>query len=90
MKELSMGVLTGIEEGIGCFNSLLTIDRNAKRVYLSFTRTKYAENFDKIKSETCSALPLTEVLMNCTAWARNRNQSAGPGRYCDFGGVGDK
>jgi hypothetical protein len=90
MKELSMGVLTGIEEGTGYFNSLLTIDRNAKRIYLSFTRTKYAENFDKIKSETCSALPLTEVLMNCTAWARNRNQSAGPGRYCDFGGVGDK
>lgn len=89
MKELSKGVLTGIEEGTGCFNSLLTIDRNAKRIYLSFTRTKYAENFDKIKSGTCGALPRTEVLMNCTAWARNRNQSAGPGRYCDFGGVGD-
>ena len=90
MKQLSKGVLTGIEEGTGCFNMLLTIDKNAKRVYLSFTRTRYADNFDKIKSVTCNAQPRTQVLMNCTSWARLRNPGAGAGRYCDFGGVGDK
>src|SRR5262249_38707705 len=42
MKELQRGVLTGIETSTGCFNSILTIDRNTKRVYLSFTRTAYA------------------------------------------------
>jgi hypothetical protein len=89
MKELSKGVLTGIEEGTGCFNTMLTIDRNAKRIYLSFTRTKYADNYDKISSSTCNAQPRTQVLMNCTSWARNRNPKAGPGRYCDFGGVGE-
>jgi hypothetical protein len=32
VKELQKGVLTGIEESTGCFNTLLTIDRNTKRV----------------------------------------------------------
>jgi len=90
MKELSRGVFTGIEDGTSCFNTMLTIDRNAKRIYLSFTRTKYADNFDKVKSGTCRSLPRTEVLMNCTAWARMRSQGATPGRYCDFLGSGDK
>jgi len=89
MKELQKGVLTGIEESTGCFNTLLTIDRNTKRVYMSFTRTKSADNYDKIRPGTCSALPRTEVLMNCTAWARSR-KGGGPPRYCDFSSSGDK
>jgi len=88
MKPLQKGVITGFEESTSCFNSVLMIDRNTKRVYLSFTRTKYADNYDKIKPGTCGALPRTQVLMNCTAWARSRK--SGPPRYCDFSGSSDK
>jgi hypothetical protein len=88
MKQLQKGILTGFEESSGCFNTILTIDRNTKRVYLSFTRTKSADNYDKIKPGTCGALPPTEVLMNCTAWARSRK--GGPPRYCDFSSSSDK
>jgi hypothetical protein len=50
MKELQKGILAGIKEGsTSCFNTMLTIDRNTKRVYLSFARTKYADNYDEIK-----------------------------------------
>jgi hypothetical protein len=90
MKQLQKGVLTGFEaESSGCFNTLLTIDRNTKRVYMSFTRTKSADNYDKIKLGTCGALPPTEVLMNCTYWPRSRKAGAPP-RYCDFGDSSDK
>jgi hypothetical protein len=89
MKQLQKGILTGFEESTSCFNSMLTIDRNAKRVYLSFTRTKSADNYDKIKPGTCGALPRTEVLMNCTSWARSR-KGGGPSRYCDFSSSSDK
>jgi hypothetical protein len=89
MRQLQKGVLVGADDSTGCFNTMLTIDRNTKRVYLSFTRTKYADHFDKIKAGTCGHLPPTEVLMNCTAYPRMRNQGA-PARYCDFSGSGDK
>jgi hypothetical protein len=88
MKELQKGILTGIEESTGCFNALLTIDKNTKRVYMAFTRTKYADNYDRIKPGTCGALPRTQVIMNCTSWARSRK--GGPPRYCDFSGSSDK
>jgi hypothetical protein len=89
MKELQKNTLIGVEESTGCFNTLLSIDRNAKRVYQSFTRTKYADNFDKIRPETCGRLPPTEVLMNCTYWPRSRKAGAPP-RYCDFSSSSDK
>jgi hypothetical protein len=90
MKELQKNTLIGIEEeSTSCFNTLLTIDRNTKRVYQSFTRTKYADNFDKIKPGTCGTLPRTEVLMNCTYWPRGRKPGAPP-RYCDFSSSSDK
>jgi hypothetical protein len=90
MKELQKGILAGAEEGsTSCFNTMLTIDRNTKRVYLSFTRTKYADNYDKIKPSTCGVPPRTEVLMNCTSWARSR-KGGGPPRYCDFSSSSDK
>jgi hypothetical protein len=49
MKELQKGILTGMEDfaSTGCFNTMLTIDRTTKRVYLSFTRTKFADDYDK-------------------------------------------
>src|SRR5262249_9470833 len=85
MKELQKGVLTGMEENSSaCYNTILTIDRNTKRVYLSFTRTKSADNIDKIKPGTCGMLPRTEVLMNCTAYPRLRKHLQTPSRYCDF------
>jgi len=89
MKQLQKGILVGADDSTTCWNTLLTIDRNTKRVYLSFTRTKFADNFDKIRPGTCGALPRTEVLMNCTSWARSRKAGAPP-RYCDFSKSSDK
>jgi hypothetical protein len=90
MKQLQKGILAGVEEGsTSCFDTMLTIDKNTKRVYLSFTRTKYADNYDKIKPGTCGVPHRTEVLMNCTSWARSR-KGAGPPRYCDFSSSSDK
>jgi hypothetical protein len=88
MKELQKSTLVGIEESTTCFNTLLTIDRSAKRIYQSFTRTKYADEIDKRRPGTC-ALPRTQVLMNCTHWPRGRKPGAPP-RYCDFSGSRDK
>ncbi len=90
MKELQKGVLTGITESAACINTMLTIDRNAKRVYMSFTRTKEADNYDKIVPGTCGMLPRTQVLMNCTGWPRVRKQGQTPPRYCDFSSSNDK
>ena len=96
MKELQKGVLTGMETSSSlCYNTMLTIDRNTKRVYMSFTRTKEADNADKIRPGSCT-LPRTQVLMNCTGWPRIRkNKQAGaqgrtPPRYCDFSSSSDK
>jgi hypothetical protein len=87
MKELQKGILTGIEiDTAVCINSMLTIDRNTKRVYLSFTKTKDADKYEKV----CGSLPRTEVLMNCTAYPRLRKQGLTPPRYCDFTGYNDK
>jgi hypothetical protein len=95
MKELQKGVFTGMEDSTNCWNTTLTIDRNTKRVYASFTRTKYADNYDKIRPGTCGALPRTQVLMNCTGWPRIRKQGRTPQgqtppRYCDFSSSSDK
>jgi hypothetical protein len=92
MKELQKGVLTGMESSssTNCFNTILTTDTNAKRVYLSFTRTKYADNYDKISPGTCGMPRRTQVLMNCTAWPRIRKGGQTPPRYCDFSSSRDK
>jgi hypothetical protein len=91
MKEVQKDVLVGVDDSTNCYQTMLTIDRNTKRVYRSFTRTKYADNFDKIKSGICGASRPIEVLMNCTAWAKNRKtDGAAPSRYCDFGGMNSK
>ena len=90
MKELQKGVLAGIAETAACINTMLTIDRNAKRIYLSFTKTKDADKYDKIRPDTCGSLPLTDVLMNCTGWPRIRKQGGTPPRYCDFSSYSDK
>jgi hypothetical protein len=90
MKELQKGSLVGMGSSGACYNTILTIDRNAKRVYLSFTRSKEADNIDKIKSGTCGMPPRTQVLMNCTGWARIRKHGQAPPRYCDFSSSSDK
>jgi hypothetical protein len=93
MKELQRGVLTGMEESSSaCFNTILTIDRNTKRVYRSFTKTTSADKYDQIRSGTCGMLPPTQVLMNCTAYPRMRKlrqQGQVPPRYCDFSSYDD-
>jgi hypothetical protein len=93
MKELQQGILTGMESfaSTSCYNTTLTIDRNTKKVYLSFTRTQSADRYDKI-TPTCGVAPRTEVLMNCTGWPRIRRLKQGqvPPRYCDFSSSSDK
>jgi hypothetical protein len=92
MKELQNGVLAGMEPlpSTSCYNTILTIDRNAKRVYISFTRTEYADNYDRTKPGTCGAPPRTQVLMNCTGWPRSRKHGQTPPRFCDFSSSSDK
>ena len=92
MKELQTGILSGMEPlgSTSCYDSLLTINRNTKKVSMSFSRTKYADNYDKTTAGTCGAAPHTQVLMNCTAWAKIRNKGQTPPRYCDFSSSGDK
>jgi len=91
MKELQKGILAGVDDSTSCYQSMLTIDRNTKRVYLSFTRTKYADNYDRIRAGTCGSAPRTQVLMNCTAWPKLRKkQGTAPSRYCDFSSSSDK
>ena len=92
MKELQRGILTGMEAGSSaCYNSILTIDRNTQRVYMSHTRTKEADNLDRIRPGICAMSPRTQVLMNCTAWPRLRKGSQQTvARYCDFSSSSDK
>lgn len=90
MKELQNGVLTGMQADSACFNSILTIERNTQRVYMSFMRTKEADNYDRIRPGTCSASSRAQVLMNCTGWPRIRKQGRTPPRYCDFSSSRDK
>ena len=92
MKELQRGVLTGMEPfpSTSCYETMLTIDRNAQRVYLSFTRTKSADVYDKTRPGTCGAAPRTQVLMNCTAYPRMRHQGQTLPRYCDFSSSSSK
>jgi hypothetical protein len=94
MKELQRNVLSGIEPfATGCFNTILTIDRNTKRIYQTFTRTEHADKYDKISPSACGLAPRTQVLMNCTAWPKIRQsgkQSQTPSRYCDFSSSSDK
>jgi hypothetical protein len=91
MKELQRGVLTGVETSTSvCYNTMLTIDRNTKKVYLSSTRTKEPDN-DKIKPFCGTSLPRTQVLMNCTGYPRIRKGiGRTPPRYCDFSSSSDK
>lgn len=92
MKELQKGILIGMEPlgSTTCYNTTLTIDRNTKRVYLSFTRTEYADNYEKIMPKICGSPPRTRVLMNCTSWPRVRKLGQAPPRYCDFSSSNDK
>jgi hypothetical protein len=84
MKELQKGILTGMEPFSSlCFNTMLTIDKNTQMVYMSFTKTKDADNVDKLMSNACK-LPRTQVLMNCTAWPKIHKQGRTPPRYCDL------
>lgn len=90
MKELSRGVFVGVAHGgssTSCFNTTLTINRNTKRVSLSFERTQYADNYDRIRAGTCGQTPpRTQMLMNCTAWVPHYTyKRPAPGeRICDF------
>jgi hypothetical protein len=91
MKELQKGILAGAGSSGACYNTLLTIDKNTKRVYLSFTKAAFADEADKIQPGTCSRIPRTQVLMNCTGWPRIRKHDQTlPPRYCDFSGSSDK
>jgi hypothetical protein len=94
MKKLQQGVFTGMQiASMGCFSPILTIDRNTKKVYMSFVRRKMADNYDGVIPGICGdgSNPPTQVLMNCTPWAKIRKPGALPApRYCDFSNADDK
>jgi len=85
MHQIQQGVLTGMQSELTglCFDEILTIDSNTKRIYMSFIKKQYA---DKLKPNLCGKLPPTQVLMDCSRFAKQRKQAQGPGRVCDFGG----
>lgn len=90
LKEASPGVLSGSASSGICYNSYLIINRNSKRVYLNFTKTKDAYKDDVKNLGVCQSTPRTEVLMNCTPWAALRKNIQTTSRYCDFSSAGDK
>jgi hypothetical protein len=87
MKEIGKGVLAGIGgDSTSCYYGTLTIDRNTKRVFLSYTRTVHADRYDKIKPSTCGDAP-PQVLMNCTSRVAIRAGKTDPTEHvCDFSG----
>jgi len=87
MKETAPGILTGAAQSGICYNSFLSIDRNSKRVYLTFTKTQAAYGASATKLSACDSTPRTQVLMNCTSWARSRKNGQTSPRYCDFSSV---
>jgi hypothetical protein len=90
LKEASPGVLSGSASSGICYDSYLIINRNSKRVYLNFTKTKDAYKDDAKKLGICQSTPRTEALMNCTPWAALRKNIQITSRYCDFSSAGDK
>jgi hypothetical protein len=92
MKEISHGVLVGgAPDGSGwstrCFNAVLTINRNTKRVSLSFERTQYPDGYSSLKGGMCGQTsPTPQVLMNCGALVPDyTKKTPAPGeRICDF------
>jgi hypothetical protein len=90
LKEASPGVLSGSASSGICYDSYLIINRNSKRVYLNFTKTKDAYKDEVKKLGLCQSTPRTEVLMNCTPWAGLRKNMLTTSRYCDFSSSGDK
>jgi hypothetical protein len=77
MQELRNGDLKGEASTNLCFNTILTIDRDTKRAYKSFTKAINA-------SGDCGMIPRTQVLMNCTRSPRNPEQFQRGVRHCDF------
>jgi hypothetical protein len=90
LKEASPGVLSGSASSGICYDSYLIINRNSKRVYLNFTKTKDAYKDAVKKLGVCQSTPRTEVLMNCTPWAALRQNIQTTSRYCDFSSAEDK
>ena len=67
MKEIGGGVFVGASVRGDCFNTILTINRNSKRVSLSFERSRSADSFERIRKGMCGIVPRTQMLMNCGA-----------------------
>jgi hypothetical protein len=93
MKDLAPNVVSGMPRfrTEPCFDPVLTVNKETKRVYLSFIRSKRADKSEKIAPRMCGTkTPPTQVLMNCTMWPRMRKGGEASGRYCDFSTASDK
>lgn len=88
LKESARGIFSGIDDSTGCFNSNLVIDLNSKRTFRSFTKSRYAGNYEKAMPGSCK-VPPRQVLMNCTEWAKLRKGIESADRYCDFSSSSD-
>ena len=42
LKETTSGMLTGVAESGICYNSILSLDRKSRKIYMSFTKTEAA------------------------------------------------
>ncbi len=93
MKEISNGILVGgAPAGSGrlglskCFNPILTVNRNTKRVSLSFERSQYPDDDSLLKGGMCASIPTTQILMNCGSLvpAYTKKTPAPGERICDF------
>jgi hypothetical protein len=90
MQDMGRGILAGVAESGLCYNATLTIDRNARRVFRSFTLSKSAAALDQKRAGTCGSPPPTQVMMNCTSWAKSRKSGITSSRYCDFSNSSNK
>jgi hypothetical protein len=91
LKEVQKGVFVGLGSSGLCFSTQLTIDVGKNNAFLSFNRSKEADDIDKQKPGTCGPPARTRALMNCTPYAEMREKNGKPGvRHCDFRGAGSK
>jgi hypothetical protein len=93
MKVLQPGVLVGMPffSTELCYDPVLTINKDTKRVYRSFIRSRNADKYEQKSPNACGTkAPPTQVLMNCTMWPRLRKGGESAVRYCDFSTASDK
>jgi hypothetical protein len=64
LKEVQRGVYVGVgPSGLG-YSTMLTLDMGKNNAFLSFNRSKEADDLDRKRPGTCGPCPGTQTLMN--------------------------